>query len=112
MKTDSSKLLGPLTPFLQDLGTGYQQFESDCGVGGLAKINGDRLDLLAFRARQPGSGQFREFIRRAKEEFSVICIWEIWNPEVEPMLQRYGFKPGETDTDSDGSTMTGWRWQK
>lgn len=91
------------------LGTGYDEFQSPSGIGGLCKVTGDRLDLLAVHASIEGKGQFREFIRQCKEWFKTICVWHIANPVVEGALERYGFTP-ETEIDGQGETMTGMRW--
>lgn len=92
--------------------TGYRRFESSCGISGLYKENGDRLDVLAVIAREHGRGQFREFIELAKTEYKTICVWHDDNPAVGPALSRYGFTP-ETEIDGiTGEIMTGWRWDK
>lgn len=106
-------LLGPTEPdpFGLFLGTGYQRFESPCGIHGLAKESGDRLDVLAVYAAEAGKGQFREFIRLAKEQFQTVCVWFDDNPALGPALKRYGFTP-ETEIDGSGEVLTGWRWDK
>lgn len=91
------------------LGTGYERFESPTGIDGLAKENGDRLDVLAVYAREHGQGAFREFIRLAKKEYRTVCVWLDDNPAIGPALQRYGFTP-ETEIQPDGEIVTGWRW--
>jgi hypothetical protein len=96
-------------PVSDMLGTGYMRFESGCGVFGLAKAKGDRLDVLAVVASMPGTGQFREFVRRAKLEYRTICVWEDWNPLVGEILNRYGFRR-VTEVQDDGELLTGWRW--
>lgn len=100
-------------PLSQLLGTNLFRFRSPTGLNGLAKIVGeDRLDLVAVDALIPGTGQFRTFINRAKEEFSTLCIWEVWNPVLEEVLPRYGFHPHK-DTDADtGEKLEGYRWMK
>jgi len=91
------------------LGTGYMRFESACGIDGLAKVTGDRLDILAVAARTTGKGQFRKFITLAKQEFKTVCVWEDWNPILGPALARYGFTP-EKEIQADGEVVDGWRW--
>lgn len=96
-------------PVGEMLGTGYVQFQSPGGIGGLAKWSEDRLDLLAVHAFIEGKGQFREFIAQAKGQFKTICVWEDWNPIVGPALKRWGFTP-ETEIQGWGESVNGWRW--
>ncbi len=92
------------------LGTGYEQFHSPTGINGLAKVNGDRVDILALDARDPGSGQFRTFMDQCKQEFETICIWEVWSPVLRSVLPRYGFSPfSEVDKDT-GEALKGFRY--
>lgn len=93
----------------QILGTGYNRFVSHCGIDGLAKENGDRLNLLAVGSSNPGTGQFRNFIAECKRFYKTICIWECWNPILPPILERYGFK-SETEIQGDGEVLDGYRW--
>lgn len=92
------------------LGTGYEEFVSPLGISGLARVAGDRLDVLAVVAQSQGSGQFRDFINAAKACYATVCVWEDWNPAVGDALRRYGFKRAKET--SDGETVTGWRWDR
>ncbi len=74
------------------LGSDFRRFESPTGIDGLAKVNGDRIDILAVYATDPGTGQFREFIDQCKREFETICVWDIWGDWLALVLQRYGFR--------------------
>lgn len=96
-------------PIGQLLGTGYMRFQSPTGICGLAKDDGERLDILAVDTLTPGKGQFRHFINEAKKQYSTICIWEIWNPWLEPVLLRYGFTPA-TEIAITGETLSGVKW--
>lgn len=91
------------------LGTGYQRFETADGMAGLAKVTGDRLDVLAVVAARAGEGKFRRFIAAAKRAFAVVAVWEDWNPIIGGALQRYGFQPA-TQTEADGEVIHGWQW--
>lgn len=90
------------------MNTGYQRFTHTSGVQGLAKVTGKRLDLLAVVSSHPGAGEFRAFIADAKKHFDVIAIWEIWEPLLDGILQRYGFT--RTTLTEDGETTTGRLW--
>ena len=97
-------------PVNEILMTGYSRFESPTGIDGLAKERGDRLDLLAFNALIPGTGQFRRFIQRCKSEYETVCIWEVWNPMLHEVLPRYGFRAySERDRDT-GAPLEGYRY--
>lgn len=105
-------VLGPLLPDPAStiLGTGYSRFESPSGLRGLAKVHGRRLDLLVVDASRPGTGQFRAFIDAAKREFDMIYLWEVWNPALDLILQRYGFRAcREADLDT-GEILDGYRY--
>ena len=98
-----------IDPIGKILETGYLRFQSPTGLAGLAKRNGDRLDILAVHSSKEGRGQFREFILKAKSEFKTICVWEIWNPILESALSRYGFA-AETEITAWGEAVKGMRW--
>jgi hypothetical protein len=98
-------------PAGQILGTGMQRFTTAIGVDGLATVNADRLDILAVVSVWPGKGHFRNFIDQCKKRFNVICVWEVWNPQLVAALGRYGFTP-ETDIAPWGETVKGYRWDE
>lgn len=96
----------------QLLGTGYQRFRSPTGCEGLAKEKDNRLDVLAVVATTEKTGQFRNFVAMAQEQYQTICVWHDWNPVIGPALERYWFTP---ETEIDGLTnekMVGWRWDR
>jgi hypothetical protein len=105
-------ILGVLSPdpFSLLLGTGYERFESPTGLQGLARTSGKRLDLLAVNATEPGRGQFRAFIGQAKHEFETICVWEVWNPLLDLVLQRYGFRVRVEIDERTGDSLVGYRY--
>lgn len=108
-----STLLGTWEPdpYGQILGTGYNRFKSPLGIDGLAKWNGERFDLLAVHAANPGTGQFRNWLAQVREQFKTVCVWQIENPALEAALKRYGFTP-EVEIDRFGEVLTGLRWDK
>ena len=79
------------------LDTGYSEFISTAGINGLAKFEGDTISLLAVNATKQRTGQFRKFINQAKRIFKQIEITEVWNPELQNALIRYGFSK-DSDT--------------
>lgn len=95
------------------LGSDYQQYHTAGGLDGLARVDGDTLNILFIGASNPGTGQFRAFVTAAKARFSGIVFWSIWNPKLEKTLERYGFTPctgPDTHLDGTPSTATGMRW--
>ncbi len=92
------------------LGTSYQRFSSPTGMNGLAKVSKDRIDILAVDAMIPGTGQFRTFIDQCKQEFETVCIWEVWNPWLHEVLQRYGFRAVEEKDPDTGEELKGYRY--
>lgn len=97
----------------QILGTGYRQFNSPSGIGGLAKEkeDGNRLDILAVHSETPRAGQFRQFIGQCKEQYKTICVWVVDNITLRAALIRYGFTE-ETEVQPDGEYVNGFRWDK
>jgi len=94
------------------LGTGYSRFVSPAGIEGLARVSGDRLDVLAVFCRTPGRGCLGEFLRRCMARYDAVCVWEVFNPVVSAALQRRGFRRAEETDPATGETVTGWRWQR
>ncbi len=92
------------------LGTDYDLFESPTGMRGLAKEDGNRLDILAVDATDEGKGQFRNFIVQCKKEFQEIYVWEVWNDVVANALERYGFRR-VTEFRIDAH-VDGWKWEQ
>lgn len=99
-------------PISVALETGYRRFYSPFGVEGLARVQGPKLEILAIAATLPHQGLFRAFITKAKEEFQIICIWEVWNEFLPAVLVRYGFHP-ITQLDPVTCEITsGFKWTK
>lgn len=73
------------------LGTGMMRFRRPDGLGGLAKINCNRLEVLALDSMNPGQGATRKFFQEAKEKFKLIYVWHVENPILRDALLRYGF---------------------
>lgn len=92
------------------LNTGYYRFESPLGLDGLARIDGDHLELLAVVTRTRREGSFRAFIAMAKEHFPAVSVWNIWNDIVRDALVRYGFKPASY-VEWDGEHVEGLQWK-
>lgn len=106
------KALGIIEPDIigEYLKTGYCRFRSPIGINGLAREQGPLLEILAVVANKPGTGQFRTFIERCKQEYETVTVWEDWNPIVGEALKRYGFVP--TSAPDGDSTISGWIWRK
>jgi hypothetical protein len=98
-------------PVGEILGTGYNRFRSICGIHGLAKEEGHRIDILAVDAERESTGQFREFIARLKDSFETICIWEVWNKALAMTLVRYDFAH-TTQVEDDGEVLSGFIWTR
>lgn len=93
------------------LNTGYMRFQSIHGIDGLVKVSNDRIDILAVVARVPGQGSFRRFVEDAKQIWSTIAIWEIMEPGLHAVLQRYGFEKASM-TDPFGCDVLGYAWRR
>ena len=92
------------------LGTGFMRFQTRFGLDGLAKMNGDTLEVLAVHTMRPRQGRFRDFITAAKSTFKAVAVLDIWEPIVEAALTRYGFTKFSR-TESDGERLTGMIWR-
>lgn len=97
----------------QILGTGYQQFFSRSGIDGLARVRENTIELLAMVSNDPGKGQFRNFIAALKKQYDAIYVWVIWNEDLIPVLERYGFETATLTEEIQGvvETVTGMKWQ-
>lgn len=106
-------VLGRITPSIisEIFQTGYVCFHSPFGIEGLAKESGTRLDLLAVVAAEPGTGQFRSFLKASQRKYQTVCVWQIHNPVLAAALGRYGFTP-DTEIDRHGVPVPGMRWDK
>lgn len=93
------------------LETRMQRFKSGIGLEGLARVDGNRLNVLAVYNPTDRRGLFRAFITEAKLEFKTICVWAIENPAVHAALLRYGFTP-DVEIDQFGDTQELLRWDR
>lgn len=105
-------LLGELAAELlgQRMDLGFCEFVRD-DVRGLARITGDKVEILAVLALEQGKGSFRALIDRCKAEYRTIEVLEIMNPMLNDVLKRYGFKKFSR-RERDGEKVTGWRWKR
>lgn len=111
----STKVLGVMRPHWtsQVLNTGYEAFESPCGISGLARLlNPLKLEILAVEADEPGTGQFRAFIAAAQQHFDCICVWHISDAWLADALGRYGFLPTVQIEPNDGEVVEGMKWER
>lgn len=95
-------------PIGRMLGHDFDRFYSPTGINGLAKEDGDRVDILAVDATKPGTGQFRAFIDQCKLEYETIVILEVWNDWLIEVLRRYGFH--FCLTVQNGEHVIGWKY--
>ena len=96
-------------------GSDYYAFRTRAGLEGLARVAGGALEVLAVGTRTPGRGRFRAFIAAAKAQFATITIWEVWAPELVPVLARYGFSPctgASLTLEGRPAAIRGFRWQR
>ncbi len=93
------------------LGTGFMRFESTCRIDGLAKVDGDRLELLAVHSPLRGQGNFRQFVKLAKSQFREIRVLHISRDWLSDALARYGFINFALQ-DERGEMITGMIWSE
>lgn len=106
-------VLGTTTPdpFGVMLNTRMERFVSPTGIEGLARANGDRLDILAVINPTPIRGCFHKFIDQSKTEFKTICVMSISNQFLYDALLRYGFTP-DVEIDQFGEIQELLRWDR
>lgn len=92
------------------LGTGFLPFRTKEGMTGIAMVTGARLEILAIGSPIEGAGFFSRFMKQAKEEFTEIAVWDIFEPRLHAILGKWGFKPAQR-VDDDGITE-GYEWRK
>jgi hypothetical protein len=100
-------VVGELYPFAAQLSPMFQAFRTP-SIHGLAAVRGDRLDILAVAATNPGHGDFSRFLDECQKNYQTIGIWEIWNGSLAVMLRRRGFR--EVREELDGDLVSGLRW--
>lgn len=94
------------------LQTGFDEFDTNCDVKGLASESPDglRLDILTVVAESPGVGQFRTFMQLAKEKYKSISFLYVENPILRDALVRYGFSWDSIRI--SGVNNPGYIWRK
>lgn len=100
-------------PTSELLGTGYQWFVwRDC-VHGLCKEDGG-LQILAIASLHERQGNVRAFFDEAKQDYSTIRVWHVYNPIMEDALIRWGFRKWSERMCFQGEweTCEGYRWDK
>jgi hypothetical protein len=107
-----STTLGQLKPhWLGDvLGTNFMEFDTPT-VQGLAREDGDRVEILAIYSKEQGRGYFRDFIARCKGEFREVRVLTIMEPQVAKALKRYGFRKFQR-REPDGERVAGMVWKR
>lgn len=102
-------VIGELAPFATATGTEFCTFHTST-IHGLARVDEKRIDLLAVVAVISGRGDFARFLDELKANYETICVWEIWNRELNAMLLRRGFAAVREEV--DGDLVQGVRWDK
>lgn len=90
----------------------------DCGfdgyntryVHGLARVVGDRIDVLAIDAVPRGLGHGGRFIRELMNAYQTVRVLHINNPILVGMLERRGFT--SFTRYEDGEFLDGMTWSK
>lgn len=113
LDTAKSKTLGLLTDdpigALLGMNKAYMQFQSQHGVGGLAQVTSNGVDLLAVMASKPGTGQFKAFMKDLMREYSQVTFWLVHSPLLREILTNYGFS--QVEEFQHGAMVRGMRWR-
>ena len=104
-------VIGPLTVWEESLlPTKFEKFNNG-QVQGLAWITGTDIEIGMVVSNEPGTGQFREFVRQLKESYRFIRFWAVLSPQLCETLLRYGFTAGK-DIDEFGEATQVMDWVK
>lgn len=102
-------VIGATAPYAPDLDPMFESFRTQT-MHGLAAVSGDRLDILAIAAVNPGHGDFTRFLDECQKNYQTIGIWEIWNGSLASFLARRGFR--DVREVLGGDLVAGMRWDK
>ena len=89
--------------------SGFGEFSTKQMMG-LAKVLGERIEILAVVALEQGQGHFTAFLEELRGAYEEIVFWEIMNARLERSVRRQGFV-GLTGID-DGDVHTGLAWRR
>jgi hypothetical protein len=103
---DTHPVIGQLSGYE---GAEFREFITPTARG-LAMVRGDRLDILAIATEHEGRGEFSRFLAKCKENYSVIGIWEIWNPILKTILARKDFHAA-SEVLAYGELSNGMIWE-
>lgn len=102
-------VIGALTPFASTIDPMFESFHTGT-IHGLASVKGERLDILAVAAVNPGHGDFSRFLDQCMKSYRTVAIWEIWNGSLASLLRRRGFR--DVREELDGDLVVGMRWDR
>jgi hypothetical protein len=77
-------------PVGQYLGTGFEKFNTGTVVG-LARVREECLEILAIATVPRRRGHLRGFVRAAQKSYRAIRFLDVFNPQLDQALARYGF---------------------
>jgi hypothetical protein len=83
---------------------------SAAGVFGLARVDGDRVQVLALFALREGAGAGGRFLAALQVAYRVVEILEVGSSVLAGMLLRRGFVPFRSGEGSDA--VNGYRWTR
>lgn len=76
------------TAVAKALKSGFQEFFSPFGIGGLAKLTDEGLEILAIASDDPGNGNFTRFMDVVESKFNLVRFWDVLNPVLLTTLMR------------------------
>ena len=106
----SHPVVGRLRVYRGSLQRAFYEFSTE-RICGLVKVLGDRIEILAVAALEPGKGHFGEFLEDLRGSYAEIIFWAMMNDRLERSLRRQGFV-GIAGIEEDGSILTGLVWRR
>lgn len=104
-------VIGLLLPCPRELPPGFEEFVTDSGIQGTAKVTGKRIDIFTVMSKVPGRGAFGDFLYALLREYETVAFWEFTNLDLMAYLERkWTFRPVMEYV--GGSLTRGMRWDR
>ena len=75
--------------------SGFKQFHSEFGVGGLAQSRHGQTDILAVHTDQPGTGQLSRFLDALEPIAGTVTFWTMMSGHLAAILKKRGYEKVE-----------------
>lgn len=87
----------------------FDEFETDAIVG-LARVDGEAIDILSVLAKEPGQGDGGRLIDALTANYAHVRFLHVMSHHFTGMLTRRGFTPFSIH--EDGEDIPGFEWKR